>query len=104
MFARALLTCPYCGNELRFFESFPRQSGLSAVDVFTFPLIKGDKSVVAGGGDEPPASAGAESAKWRNPPSTAYRMARPNPPRSDPPRPEPPSPACFPTAVGCICG
>jgi predicted RNA-binding Zn-ribbon protein involved in translation (DUF1610 family) len=35
MIGRTLLTCPYCGNELRFFESFPGQSGLPEVDVFT---------------------------------------------------------------------
>ena len=35
MFDRALLACPFCGKELRFFESFPGQSGLPEVDVFT---------------------------------------------------------------------
>jgi len=32
---RALLVCPFCGKELHFFESFPGQSGLPEVDVFT---------------------------------------------------------------------
>jgi predicted RNA-binding Zn-ribbon protein involved in translation (DUF1610 family) len=31
---RTLLACPFCGKELRFFESFPSQSGLPEVHVF----------------------------------------------------------------------
>jgi len=30
-----LLACPSCRTTLRFFESFPAQSGLPQVDVFT---------------------------------------------------------------------
>jgi hypothetical protein len=32
---RTLLACPFCGKELHFFESFPGQSGLPEVDLFT---------------------------------------------------------------------
>ncbi len=40
MSGRNLLTCPTCGTELRLFESFPAQSGLPEVDVFTCDLCE----------------------------------------------------------------